>query len=170
MDLAWIEDVQLVYTIISPCELMLLGEASAFQGVYGLGDDVWFGSEFSMTSRRSLALLWMLPRVFDLYLHSTIPHITALVIDIAFSASYIAFTIHNRFMAQKSMFTIGENISALTTLIVMNELMIAPPRPHQSNMKLLQGIPRIGQSENLIPVAAYTNSPIDVNPLLNPHL
>lgn len=36
-----------------------------------------------MTSRGSLALLWILPPVFDSYLHSTIPHITALVIDIA---------------------------------------------------------------------------------------
>ena len=76
--------VQLVYTILPRYELMLPGKASAFQDLGGLRNDVSFGLEFAIRSRGSWALLRILPTVFDLSSHSTIPHITAFVIDIAF--------------------------------------------------------------------------------------
>ena len=69
--------------VVPRYKLIPLGEASAFRDLSGVHDEAYFGLAFSMTSRGSLALLWILPPVFDSHMHSTIPHIIALVVDIA---------------------------------------------------------------------------------------
>ena len=62
---------------------MLLGKASEFQDLCGLHDELSFGLEFHMTGGGNLASLYILSPVFDLSLHSIIPHFIASVIDMA---------------------------------------------------------------------------------------
>ena len=51
--LALIALLQLVYTILPRYELMLPSEASAFEDLCGLRDDIWLGLELSIRSRGS---------------------------------------------------------------------------------------------------------------------
>ena len=65
--------------VVRRYELMLLGGAWGVSGFLGIHERVCFGLEFTTTSHGRLALLWILPHMFEfliffsLFLPSTIP-------------------------------------------------------------------------------------------------